>query len=149
MVEYHDTVLKKGLQGCSSVYEAVRQFELYVCIFAQPYRVDARQTGSRTDAVVGHVMEFILESHAHLRQRPETELSVLHLHTSACAVRIGKRRSGLVDLLRREGVDEIAHGVERHEGVGIHPSQRIGCCRAVGLAPCQKTHFLLLDAGVV
>lgn len=99
--------------------------------------------------VVGRVAEFVFEPHAHLRQRPEAEFPLLDAQTAAGAVGVGERRPRLVNLVRREGVDEIAHRVMRHEGVGLDPSQRIGRGGAVGLAARQKSHLLLPDAGVV
>ena len=149
VVEDDDPVLEGGAQRLPLVFEAVRQLEPHVRVFAQPHRVEARQARPRTDAVVGRVTEFVFEPHAHLRQRPEAEFALLDAQAASGAVCVGERGPRLVDLLRREGVDEVAHGVVRHEGVGLHPSQRIGRRRAVGLAPCQKPHLLLPDAGVV
>ena len=149
VVEDDDPVLEGGAQRLPPVFEAVRQLEPHVRVFAQPHRVEARQARPRTDAVVGRVAEFVFEPHAHLRQRPEAEFALLDAQAASGAVCVGERDPRLVDLLRREGVDEVAHGVVRHEGVGLHPSQRIGRRRAVGLAPCQKPHLLLPDAGVV
>ena len=84
---------------------------------------------------------------AHLRQRPEAEFALLDAQAASGAVCTVSVAFRLVDLLRREGVDEVAHGVVRHEGVGLHPSQRIGRRRAVGLRRARKPIFWVAGRG--